>query len=92
MAKVDITNNEIDYILRRPIKSGKFLVMDEVKGELEEIGGIRIKPNPPSLVDRIRALYEDCENGAEDDIVLGWNRAIDRVLQVIEEVAKCTED
>lgn len=33
---------------------------------------------------QITALYEDCENGAEDDVVLGWNRAIDKVREVIK--------
>lgn len=36
-------------------------------------------------LEQISALYEDCENGAEDDIVLGWNRAIDRVREIIKE-------
>lgn len=37
-----------------------------------------------NLDEQISALYEDCENGAEDDIVLGWNRAIDKVREVIK--------
>ena len=32
----------------------------------------------------ISTLYEDCENGAEDDVVLGWNRAIDKVAEVMK--------
>lgn len=36
------------------------------------------------LEQQISALYEDCENGAADDIILGWNRALDKVMEIIK--------
>ncbi len=37
---------------------------------------------------QISALYEDSENGAEDDAVLGWNRALDKIREIMKEGGK----
>ena len=71
MAKVDITNNEIDYILRRPIKSGKFFVMDETTGDLENIG--RINPSNISRVD------------FKDPTVEGLDVIYEHIKEILEE-------
>jgi hypothetical protein len=33
---------------------------------------------------QISTLYEDSQNGCEDDVVLGWNKALDKVREVIK--------
>ena len=37
-----------------------------------------------NLDERISTLYEDCENGAADDVVLGWNKALDKVRELLK--------
>ena len=37
-----------------------------------------------NLDERISTLYEDCMNGAADDVALGWNRAIDKVRELLK--------
>lgn len=37
-----------------------------------------------SLDEQISALYEDIHNGAGDDVMLGWNRALDKVREIIK--------
>ena len=41
-----------------------------------------------TLISKVKELYKDSENGAADDETLGWDKALNKVIEILQEVKK----
>jgi hypothetical protein len=48
------------------------------------IDAIKDRQELNKKIELIKSKYEDIQNGAASDATLGWNRAIDMVLEILE--------
>lgn len=48
------------------------------------IDAIKDRQKFSKKIELIKSKYEDIQNGSASDMTLGWNRAIDMVLEILE--------
>lgn len=48
------------------------------------VEAIKEKQKFAEKIKLIKSKYEDIQNGSASDMTLGWNRAIDMVLEILE--------